>query len=98
MLIDKCSFSAHFQLASVCCFTQLLLSCAFFPFVEQNFYVSAMERKRSTAKNKTKSNINKIMRTYLLCMKKGVSSVDEKKTRNDNNKLRRFILQLWGVW
>ena len=57
-----------------------------------------MESKRSTAKNKTKSNINKIMRTYLLCMKKGVSSVDEKKTRNDNNKLRRFILQLWGVW
>ena len=38
------------------------------------------------------------MRTYLLCMKNGVSSVDEKKTRNDNNKLRRFILQLWGVW
>ena len=37
------------------------------------------------------------MRTYLLCMKNGVSSVDEKKTRNDNNKLRRFILQLWGV-
>ena len=32
------------------------------------------------------------MRTYLvLFMKKGVSSIDEKITRNDNNKLKSFI-------
>ena len=46
-------------------------------------------------KNETKSNVNKIMTTYVLCVKKGVSSVDKKITRNDNNKLR---LQLRDVW
>ena len=34
------------------------------------------------------------MATFLLYMKKGVSSVDEKITRNDNNKLKSFILHL----
>ena len=53
-----------------------------------------MERLRQKRKNKTKSNINEIVRTYLLCMKKGVSSVDEKITRNDNNKLRLYITPL----
>ena len=32
-----------------------------------------------TGKNEIKSNVNKIMRTYLLCAEKDVSSVDEKK-------------------
>ena len=32
-------------------------------------------------KNETKSNGNKNMRTFLLCMKKGLSSVDGKITK-----------------
>ena len=57
--------------------------------------VSAMERLRQNRKIETKSNVNKIMSTYLLCMKKSVScSVDEKITRNDNNELWSFILHL----
>ena len=44
------------------------------------------------------------MRVYFLCLKKGVISVDEKITRNENNKLiarnqnnklGSFILHLW---
>ena len=31
------------------------------------------------------------MRTYLLCIKKGVIFIAEKITRNDSNKLRNFI-------
>ena len=31
------------------------------------------------------------MRTYLLCIKKGVIPIEEKITRNDSNKLRSFI-------
>ena len=57
-----------------------------------------MERFKQRGKNETKSNINKVLRTYLLCMKKGGNSVDEKITRNDKNKLRSFILHLWEVW
>ena len=53
---------------------------------------------RQRRKNETKSNVNKIMRTYLLCVKEGVSLVDEKMTGNDNNKLRSFILHLLDVW
>ena len=54
-----------------------------------------MERCRQRGKNETKSNVSKIMRTYLLCMKKGRSSVDEKITRNAKNKLRSFKLHRW---
>ena len=58
----------------------------------ENFYVSTMDRLRQRRKNETKSNVNKIMKTYLVSyMKKSVSSIDEKITRNDNNKLKSFI-------
>ena len=56
----------------------------------ENFYVSTIERLRQRGKNETKSNVNKIMRKYLLCMKKSGSLIDEKITRSDNNKLRSF--------
>ena len=47
-----------------------------------------MKRLRQREKNETKSNVNKIMRTFLvLCMKKGVSSINEKITRNENKKI-----------
>ena len=74
------------------------LSYPFFPFVKQKTFMSLKwSVKDKKEKNETKSNINKIMTTCLLCMKKDVSSVDEKITRNDNNKLRCFILHLWDV-
>ena len=41
------------------------------------------------------------MKAYLLYMKKGVSSVDDKVIKNDNDKLRSFVAsggRLWGVW
>ena len=44
----------------------------------ENFRVSSTERLRQKGKNGTKASANKNMRTYLLCMKKGVCSVDEK--------------------
>ena len=47
----------------------------FFPFVKQK---TVTERVKQRRKSETKSNVNKNTRTYLLCMKKGVSSVDEK--------------------
>ena len=47
----------------------------------QNFYLSLAEFSDKEKKNESKSNANKSMRTYLLCMKKGVSSVDEKITK-----------------
>ena len=37
-----------------------------------------MQRLRQRGKNKTKSNVNKNARLYLLYMEKGVSAVDEK--------------------
>ena len=50
-----------------------------------------MERLRQRGKFETKSHVNKIMRTFLvLCMNKGVSSIDERISRNDNNKLKSF--------
>ena len=56
--------------------------CAFLPFIKQEtFYVSVTERLKQRRKNETKSNVNKNMRTYLLCMKKGESSIDEKITK-----------------
>ena len=36
----------------------------------EHFYVSAAERLRQRGKTGTKSNVNKNMRTHLLCMKK----------------------------
>ena len=66
-----CSFSIHFQLVSAHCVIQLLLSYAFFHFIKEKTFVS--KRLRQSRKIKTKSNVNKIMSTYLLCMKKGVS-------------------------
>ena len=53
-----------------------------------------MECLRERGKNEAKLNVNKITRTYLFCMKDDVSSVGEKVTRNDNNNLRSFTLQL----
>ena len=47
-----------------------------------------MEFLRKRGKKQTKLDVDKIVRTYLLSIKKGVSSADEKITRNDNNKLR----------
>ena len=92
MLVGKCSFSIYFELVSAHCVIQLILPNAFFPFVKQKTFVSAMERLRQRRRNETKSNVNKIMRLYLvICMKKGVSSIDEKITRNDNNKLKSPI-------
>ena len=60
----------------------------------ENLYVSAIECLRQRQKNETKPNVNKTIRAYLLCMKKAGSSVDEKITRNDNNKLSTFVLHL----
>ena len=65
----------------------------------KNLYVTETEHLRQREKNETKSNVNKNMRTYLLCIKKdlsscmqkGASSSDEKITRNDNNKWRSLI-------
>ena len=52
---------------------------SFFPFVKQKTFVSL---QRSVCdkeeKNESKSDVNKNMKTYLLCMKKDVSSVDKK--------------------
>ena len=47
-----------------------------------------MEFLRQRGKKQTKLDVDKIVRTYLLSIKKGVSSADEKITRNDNNKLK----------
>ena len=47
-----------------------------------------MEFLRQRGKKQTKLDVDKIVRRYLLSIKKGVSSADEKITRNDNNKLR----------
>ena len=47
-----------------------------------------MEFLRQRGKKQTKLDVDKIVRTYLLSIKKGMSSADEKITRNDNNKLR----------
>ena len=51
-----------------------------------------MARLRQREKIETKSNVNKIMRKFLvLCIKIGVSSIDEKITRSDNNKLKSLV-------
>ena len=84
------SFSVGF---SSLCHSFVFDLCIFFFRKTKKFYVSAMKRLRQGGK---KSNVNKIMRTYLLCMNKGGSSVDEKITRNIN-KLRSFMLRLWDV-
>ena len=47
-----------------------------------------MEFLRQRGKKPTKLDVDKIVRTYLLSINKGLSSADEKITRNDNNKLR----------
>ena len=44
----------------------------------ERFYASATERLRQRGKIEIRSNVNKNMRMYLLCMKKDGSSVDEK--------------------
>ena len=74
MLIGKSSFSICFQLVSAYCVIQSFRKT-------ENFDISATERLRQTGKNEIKSNDNKNMRTYLLCMKKGWSSVDERITK-----------------
>ena len=57
-------------------FTSFCHSVAFilriFPFVSET---------GQRGKNETKSNVNKNMTTYLLCLKKGLSSVDKKITQ-----------------
>ena len=58
VFIDKCSFSAHFQLVSVCCVTQLLLSCAFFPFVEQKTF---MYLQCSVKDQQQKTKLNQVL-------------------------------------
>ena len=61
------------------CVIKLFLLYAFFFFQKkEKFHVTATEHLRQTGKNETKLNANKNMRTYLLCMEKGKSSVDEK--------------------
>ena len=50
-----------------------------------------MQRLRQRGKNKTKSNVNKNARLYLLYMEKGVSAVDEKIQKNDSNKKNTFL-------
>ena len=74
MLIGKSSFSIRFQLVSASCVVQSFRKT-------ENFDISATERLRPGGTNETKSNDNKNMRTYLLCMGKGCSSVDEKITK-----------------
>ena len=82
VLIDKCSFSIHFWLVSAHCVNQSFLSYTFFSILKtENFYISATECLRQRGQNETKSNVDKNMRTYLLCKKKGMSSVYEKITK-----------------
>ena len=70
MLIGKCLFSIHFHLASAHCITVVFVLSIFnFRKIEKVF-VSAMERLRQGGKNETKLNVNKIMKTYLLCIKR----------------------------
>ena len=64
-------FTAGFSLL---CHSVAFILC-FFPFVKQK---TVTERVRQRGKSEAKSNVNKNTRTYLLCMKKGMSSVDEK--------------------
>ena len=79
MLIDKSSFSIHFSwfLCNSVVFVLYIISFR----KKEDFYVSAIERLRQRGKNETKLNANKNLRTYLLCMKKGVSSVVERVTK-----------------
>ena len=71
------SFSVGF---SSLCHSVVFVLC-FFSFLEtEKLYVSAVERLRQKGKTETKSNVNENMKTYLLCMKKGASSVAEKIT------------------
>ena len=68
----------------MCIFSSFLVVLVLYIFSfrqTENFDVSAMERLRQRGKNETKSNVNKNMRTHLLCMKKGWSSVDKKRTK-----------------
>ena len=81
MLLCKSLFSIRFQLVSAHCVIQLFLSYTFSFCKTENLDISARERLRKKGKNETKSNNNKNMRTYLLCMTKGWSSVDEKITK-----------------
>ena len=78
MLINKCPFSFHFLLVSAHCVCNLFLSYSFFFRKKRKFYVYATERLRQGGKNETKSIFDKNMRRYLLLIKKGSSSVDEK--------------------
>ena len=52
------------------CHSVVFVLCNFFSPKTEIFYVFAMERLRQRGKNETKSNVNKTMRTYLLCIKK----------------------------
>ena len=81
MLIDKCSFSIHLKLALAHCVIQLLLYYAFSFRKTKNFFVSETGRLSQVRKNEIKSNVNKNMAIYLLCLKKGLSSVDKKMTQ-----------------
>ena len=55
--------------------------CVFSFRKTENFCVSTTERLRQRGKSETKSRANKNLRTYLLCMKKGIYSVDDKITK-----------------
>ena len=61
MLIDKCSCSIHFQLASAHCAIQLFLSYAFFPFVNKKIFMrlqrSVWDKEEKTKLNQTLINI-----------------------------------------
>ena len=58
------------------------------PLKSESLYIFAMEHLRQREKNE--------MRTYLLCMKKGLSSVDGKIINKWKYKLVSFILNLLG--
>ena len=58
-------FSVSF---SSLCHSVVFVLCIFSFRKTENCYASAMAHLRQRRKNETKSNVNKIMRTYLLCM------------------------------
>ena len=69
---------SSFSVVSAYCVIQLFSSHTIFPFVKQNFDVSATKCFRQRGKSKTKSNDNDNMRVCLICMEKVWSSVDKK--------------------
>ena len=91
------SFSIGF---SSLCHPGVFIFGIFFLFSKQKTFMSLLwnDRLKERSNSKTKSSVNKNMRTYLTMHEKkcGFSWLKEKK-KNDNNELRSFVLHLWVV-